>query len=339
MKNIEKIGIDWLKLSDFEIKYDKSIVKQEIAKGYIQDRIRIDENLFSLDNVVRVYSDNTITQYKYLRFNPNKILHGHNISNSGVEEIKKAIDKLKGILKKHGIEIDLTNAKIKEIEININLNKSFDDLKEVFSVMFINSPKSKKISNYEGSYKYKELYADRTIQSEWQSYSGIVYDKTAEINDSSLLNIPITRLEWRFTGAIYNYYTRVNSIDTKLESLLDNFHILESIFKNHCAKKLKVNAENNIKNHIKPNLEIQYLAFKRAAKLARENNRTSSRNVYRHLEDYWIFDYTFLEELIHKHDKAHWKREIERVRSKYICHDNLEKLNYLANYIFPTIHN
>lgn len=339
MINIEKIGVDWLKISDFVIKYDKSISKQEIARGYTQDRLRIDDSLFSLDNVVRVYADNTVTQYRYLRFNPNKILYGHNISNSGIEEIRRAIEKLKGILKKYGIEIDLTNAKIKEIEININLNRSFDDLKEVFSVMFINSPKSKKISNYEGSYKYKELYADRTIQSEWQSYSGIVYDKTAEVSNSSLLNIPLTRLEWRFTGAIYNYYTRINNIDTKLESLLNNFHILEIIFKNHCAKKLKINAENNIKKHIKPTLEVQYLAFKKAAKLARENNRISARNVYRHLEEYWIFDYKFLEELIYKYDKAHWKREIERIRKRYICHDNLEKLNYLANYIFPTNNN
>ncbi len=223
--------------------------------------------------------------------------------------------------------------------MNINLPKSFDELKEVFALMFLSSPKSKIVSNHEGSFKYKELYKERTIQGEWQSYSGIVYDKTAQINDKSILNTPITRLEWRFTGAIYNYYARLNNIDTKLESLLNNWHILEQIFKNHCDKKLRVNAENNIKNKIKPELEIQYLAFKRAAKFAHENNRIAPRNVYKYLEEFWIFDYTFLEELIKKHDKAHWKREIERVRSKYICHDNLEKLNYLANYIFPTIHN
>lgn len=336
MKNTGTIGIDWLKISDFEIRYDKSICKKEIANGYTQDRVRIEETLFSLDNVMRVYSNNKVTEYKYLRFNPNKILYRNNIGNSGKEEIEQAIVKLKEILKKRGIEIDLKNAKIKEIEININLPRSFDELKEVLALMFVNSPKSKMVGNHEGSFKYKELYQNRTIQSEWQSYSGIAYDKTAQINNKSLLNTPITRLEWRFTGAIYNYYARLNNIDTKLESLLNNFQILEQIFKNHCDKKLRVNAENNIKNKIKPELERQYLAFKKAAKLAQERNKTVPRNVYKYLEGFWIFDYTFLEELIMKHDKSHWKREIERVRKNYICHNNLEKLSYLANYIFPT---
>lgn len=337
MKDIERIGVDWLTISDFEIKYDESVAKKEIASEYTQERLRIDDSLFSLDNTMRIYSNNRITQYKYLRFNPNKILIGNNIANSRSSEIREALVKLKEILKRRGIEVDLTHAKIKEIEININIYKPFSYLKETFELLFIKSPQLKKISNYNGGLSYKNLFTDRTIQGNWQSYSGIVYDKTAETNDPEVLIEQVTRLEWRFTSAIYNYYTKINGIDTKLESLLNNFEVIDIIFKNHCNKKLRNNAVQHINNVIKPSLERGYDSFKKSAKLARETNRRVERNVYKYLEDnYWIFDYSFLIELINKKDSKNKTREIERIKKKYICHNNLEKLDYLANYIFLT---
>ena len=197
--NLEKslrIGIDWISIYNFEIKYHaKYKVTEEISQEYYQERIRIVEPLFMLDTSVRLYASGKLTEYKILRFNPNKLLYGHNIYNSREEELLVVLERLKKTLYELGIELDLTDAKIKEIELNMNFNKSFKELKEALQLMFVGTPKLKKISDYEGGIVLKNMFTDGTFQSNWKSYKCIAYDKKREINNENILLEPLTRLE------------------------------------------------------------------------------------------------------------------------------------------------
>ena len=331
-----RIGIDWLSLYGFEISHDERDISKETTSIYYQERLRIEEPLFTIDSSVRIYEDGRMTKYKSLRFNPNRILWGNNINNSRKEDLELAIEKLKEMLRAKGITINLSNAKIKDIEVNINFNKKFEELKEALEVMFINSPSLKKISNFEGGHSYRNMFSDGTIQANWNAYKGIAYDKTREVEDFDLLSEPLTRLEWQFKSYIYNYHLSKIDKDTSLVCLIDNFdEIIDYIFKEQTKRRLVVPAQNYIEKQIKSNLERGYKRFKESGKLGKRLNKKVERNVYKYLEEqYWIFDHIFLEELVEKYDKTHKTREIERIRKRYIHHNNLENFNYLVDIIF-----
>ena len=331
-----RIGIDWISIYNFEIKYHaKYKVTEEISQEYYQERIRIVEPLFMLDTSVRLYASGKLTEYKILRFNPNKLLYGHNIYNSREEELLVVLERLKKTLYELGIELDLTDAKIKEIELNMNFNKSFKELKEALQLMFVGTPKLKKISDYEGGIVLKNMFTDGTFQSNWKSYKCIAYDKKREINNENILLEPLTRLEWQLNSYIYRYYLNKKELDTSLNTLLDNFWIVDFIFREHTQRLLAKKAYETLKK-IKDQLESNWIAFKKTSKFSRENGIIQERNIYKYLEENcWIFDHIFLERLVEKYDKKNKKREIERIRKRYIHHNNLEELNYLMDKIFP----
>ena len=337
LERTQRIGIDWLTLYNFDIQYEKNIkVVQEIGNECLIEKVKIDETLFSIDTVTRLYEHtNHITEYKSLRFNPNKILYGTNISNSQEEELLEAIEKLKKMLMKQGIKIDLSNAKIKEIEINCNFNRDFTELKEAFEVLFVKSPDLKKIANYEGGLSYKKMFIDRTIQGNWRSFLGIAYDKRKQINNENLLSEPLSRLEWRFSNGIINYYLQKHKAENSLNAIIENFTLIESIFREHTLNKLVNPAMEFISKKINEDLERKYLKFKEAAKFSRKNNLKEDRNVFKYLEENsWIFDKSFLIKIVKQYDKEHKKREIERINKLYSHHNNLEKLDYLVGIIF-----
>lgn len=124
-------------------------------------------------------------------------------------------------------------------------------------------------------------------------------------------------------------------IDNSLESLIKNNQLLEEIFKYRIKQDFIKKAFTYIEKNIKPILEREYLAFKKSSALARRTGRKIERNVYKYLEQFWIFDYSFLIEIIEKYDSKHKGREINRVKDKYIQHDNLKKFNHLLELIFP----
>lgn len=124
-------------------------------------------------------------------------------------------------------------------------------------------------------------------------------------------------------------------IDNSLESLIKNNQLLEEIFKYRIKQDFIKKAFAYIEKNIKPILEREYLAFKKSSALARRTGRKTERNVYKYLEQFWIFDYSFLIEIIEKYDSKHKGREINRVKDKYIQHDNLKKFNHLLELIFP----
>lgn len=341
--NLEKstrIGIDWLSVYNFEIEYSPEVkVVNEFNDDYLTEKLNINETLFSIDSSTRLYEKtNKITEYKCLRFNPNKILYGHNIYNSRSEDLLLAIDELKKILKQNGIKVDLKNALIKEIEINCNFEREFEELKESFELLFIQSPDLKKISNFEGGKSYKKMFVDRTIQGRWQSCSCIAYDKRNEVNQNSSLKIlenPLSRLEWRINKSTYQYQANKRKYSNSLDNIINDFSVIDEIFKELTFKKMFEPGKKYLESKLKVELERGYIAFKSTSKLSKSKGMKIERNIFKYLEEnYWIFDSFFLEELISKYDKPHKTREIKRIKEKYFHHNNLEKLNYLMKIIF-----
>ena len=110
---------------------------------------------------------------------------------------------------------------------------------------------------------------------------------------------------------------------------------MEDIFKYRIKQDFIKKAFTYIEKNIKPILEREYLAFKKSSALARRTGRKTERNVYKYLEQFLIFDYSFLIEIIEKYDSKHKGREINRLKNKYIQHDNLKKFNHLLELIFP----
>ena len=120
-----------------------------------------------------------------------------------------------------------------------------------------------------------------------------------------------------------------------MATLLKNNDLIELIFRERLKKDFIKKAFNYIENRIKPVLEKEYLAFKKANTLARSTGRKEERNIYRYFEEFWIFDYSFLIDIIGKYDSKHKGRETKKILEKYIQHNNLKKLNYLLELIFP----
>ena len=332
-----RIGIDWLSLYNFDIEYDKSVeFTTEITAEYKQERIRIEDPIFMIDSYERIYESGKVSRFKVLRFNPNKILFGHNIFNSREVELKESLDYLKKLLYGRGIRLNLENAKIREIEININFEKDFNEYQEALEIMFISSPNLKKISNYNGGQKHSSMFLDGTFQANWKTYKCIAYDKKREVENKELIKTNLTRIEWQMKSYIYCYYLEQLGLDSTLDCLIKNIEIIDYIFREHTKKKLVKNAYSYIDNSLKPNLERGYLRFKESSALGRKIGVKIERNVYNYLEkNYWIFDYTYLINIIEKYNTKNKKREKERVKNKYFHHNNLDKFNYLMEYIFP----
>lgn len=334
-KKLIRIGIDRLVLYNFEVLRSPPMGKTD-TQLYLEEYVRVKDELFSLDSTIRLYADGRLTEYKSLSFNPNKILYGHNIYNSRPEDIQLAIECLKKMLFLKGIEIDLTNAKIEELEVNFNFNIDFLEYTEVFTSLFIKQKQFKKTSEGSKSTSYKNIYKDQTISSNLKTSRVQIYDKTKEINNPNLLSEKITRLEWWFHNSVYHYFIKRYSLDNKLNTLLKNFHILEELFLDKTKKELLKKGFEFLNNELKPTLERKYIDFKRTNRFAKSKGSKQKRDVYKYLEkEVWIFDYLYLLEIVEKHDKDHIRREKERIVTKYKHHNGIEKLEYFHSFLFP----
>lgn len=302
---------------------------------YLEEYVRVKDELFSLDSTVRLYADGRLTEYKSLSFNPNKILYGHNIYNSIPVDIIQAIEKLEKILEHKGIEIDLTNAKIEELEVNFNFNIDFLEYTEVFTALFIKQRQFKKTSEGSKNTSYKDIYKDQTISSNLKTSRVQIYDKTKEINNLDILSEKITRLEWWFHSSVYQYYIKKYNLDNKLSTMLEKFEVVEELFLEKTKKELLKKGFEFLNNELKPNLEMQYLRFKKVNRFAKEKGSKQKRDVYKYLEkEFWIFDYLYLIDIVEKHDKDHIKREKERIIKKYKQHNGIEKLEHFHSFLF-----
>ena len=332
---IFRIGIDWLTLYNFEIKHNSnSYITERVTEEFYQENFYLDEPSYTLDSTTRLYADGKETNFKNLRLNPNKILNGHNIYNSRVDELNQALLMLAEELRYKGIEIDLSEAKVKDIEINFNMNKSFLELKEALELIFIDTPHLKKMSRHIKHKSYQKMFQDETLFGNYGTSLVTAYDKTEE---SKKLNIDleITRLEWRFLRKTFYYFAKGNELDNSLNTLLSNFDLIDRIFLHSTKVKLIEKGVKYLEEVLKPNLEKDFISFKKANRLGKELGKKEKRGVYKYLEDEcWIFDYSFLIELVDKYDKSHKTREAKTILKKFSKHNNLDKLNYLLDFIF-----
>lgn len=333
-RKLIRIGIDRIVLYNFEVLRSPPKGKTD-TQMYLEEYVRVKDELFSLDSTVRLYADGRLTEYKSLSFNPNKILYGHNIYNSRPVDIIQAIEKLEKILEHKGIEIDLTNAKIEELEVNFNFNIDFLEYTEVFTALFIKQKQFKKTSEGTKNTSYKDIYKDQTISSNLKTSRVQIYDKTKEINNPDILSEKITRLEWWFHSSVYQYYIKKYNLDNRLSTMLEKFEVVEELFLEKTKKELLKKGFEFLNKELKPNLEMQYLRFKKVNRFAKEKGSKQRRDVYKYLEkEFWIFDYLYLIEIIEKHDKPHFTREKLRILKKYKQHNGIEKLEHFHSFLF-----
>ena len=330
-----RIGIDKLILSGIKVESRKNAVITE-GQGWIEEKLEIREALFSIVKSIKLYETGELVEANFLRFNPNKILSGHNIYNSRAEELKEAVACLIQELKSKGIEVDLTNAKISEIEININIEAAFGEYKEALTLLFLGLPKLRKIGNLVLGESYKDLFVDSTLYGGWENHKVIAYDKRREVGNEEILNTDLIRIEWWLASGSYKYYANKFGRDNTLAVLLEDSEILDEIFMELCLKKLFKDGYKYLEEELVPNLERGYLSFKESTKLARRKGKPQTRNVLKYLDDnYWIFDYSYLIDLVSIHDKKNKVREIKRIKDNYFHLNNKGKLSYLMENIFP----
>lgn len=338
MSNIFRVGIDKISLYNFKIKTDRDFKKElECKDNSIKEKTIIDNEFFSIMSSYVLYQTPEGIEesvYNRITFNPNKLLTGDNISNSSSEDLVKALEKLKSILKTNGVELDLSESKIADIEINLNVPVELEEYKEVFLLIFEQFKYADVLS---GLTHHKEFLRKREDKGFFSALSKSVTFKVYSKSKEKGLSFPVTRLEYFFEMSAYKYLVEEKyNLDNSLKTLIGYPSLLENIFRHRARNDFAQKVFKYLEKVHKPLLEDEYLAFKAANKLAREKGRKEERDVYGYLEKYWIFDYSFLVELVNEYDSKHKGRETQRIIKKYSKYKNLEKLNFLLEKIFPT---
>lgn len=331
-----RIGIDKISIYDYECSINPKLKEVVERANGVKEVASIKRELFSMTyNYTLTETDRGLSEtcFNKLTFNPNKILRGNNIENSSIQELKEALEKLETLLEKEGIIVDFSNTKIADIEINLNLPINFNEYFEVFLLFakqHLNYAKGiYSITNAEriNEFKYDEsLFIPLSKNTTFK-----IYSKDRESN----LPYHLTRLEYCLETSSYKYQCEKYGVDNSLNYLLSSKDFIETLFKERLKKDFIFKMFDYLEKEVKPILESKYKIFKQNNTLARQTGRKEARDVYRYLEQYWIFDYTFLIELVERYNSKNKGREVKRIREKYSKHNNLQKLNFILEIIFP----
>ena len=331
-----RIGIDKISFYDYECSIDPRLKEVVEKENGVKEIASIKRELFSMTyNYTLTETDDGLSEtcFNKLTFNPNKILRGNNVENSSVQELQEALLQLKTLLKKDGIIVDFTKAKIADIELNINIPVNFNEYFEVF-LLFAKQHLnySKGIYSLTNSDKISDFKYDESLFIPLSKNTTFkIYSKDRESN----LPYPLTRLEYSLETSSYKYQCEKYEVDNSLNYLLSSKDFIETLFKERLKKDFIFKMFDYLEKEVKPILESKYKIFKQNNALARKTGRKEARDVYRYLEQYWIFDYTFLIELVQKYNSKNKGREIKRIMEKYSKHNNLQKLNFILGIIFP----
>ena len=203
VNRLVKIGIDRVVFNGFKVLEDKENEKflktRILEKDKYSEKMKWNENGIKLE-VSKVKKENDVENENVkLEFNPNKIMEKHNIYNSDLNTLEKAIEIVVETLKTHGITLDLSQAKIKEIELNLNLPLNVDKLEEVLDMLgSANSKRALCIKSAKGLStrdidKIRTFYIN-SVKSTEKTIK--IYDKTLEVfmKDRIKTDIPITRI-------------------------------------------------------------------------------------------------------------------------------------------------
>ena len=284
-----------------------------------------------------------------LEFNATKFFNEHNIYNSDVEEVKDFLKIIQKKLLESNVVLDLSQAKVKEVELNVTFEQNFKELSEILLLLGR--------SNYRGAlsmYSFlKEnvpneikrdriLYLNKNSKSNFKKKSGKIikiYDKSFKLLTKSKIKIDkeLTRIEVLlgrdYLRSMLEKYNLSNNLDDFLNCNIINILYTESIKKEIVTKplkeldKIKKNLSKNFKNfrrneNLKRQERERYkLKRKEIPKLYREE-----RGVFEYLKNnFWIFDYSFLWEIVDNNIPTKNKKNFKnQILKKYSDVKNLE---------------
>lgn len=318
--NFNKIGVDRIVLDNIKI---KNINMQKLLS---KDNVRfitssIFKRNYEFDGGVKEIGDIEIKDsmfyfragikkdklgirnYENLNIAPTNILYGNNTRNANEpEQIIDALNHIKEIIyNDYGLLLDLSDATINKIEININIKliDDFNSYKQVFKLIQKSIPKSfEVVAKYEGT---GFLIKNRELEINF-------YDKG--IKENILQDFSVLRIEYRLSSKqkVSREFGTIN-----FDEFINNYEKIEKCF-NKLTNKL---IYKPIKNKINDMLEDNW------------NRLSYIRNSHNHYiqkfcavtQDYTIFDYEIISAAINKLDinrgnKFKRKREVIRAKRK-----------------------
>lgn len=357
-ERLNKIGIDRIVLNNFKIINFESLEKQYIKnKDESIEKLEIKTDLFELIYSLKKSGAEELYTTASLEFNPNRIRDGNNIYNSSVDEFQIQLDRIVQMLLNNGVWLDLTTATVKEIELNTTFKKSFEKFHEV--LLLVGRANFK---NALGMYSFNEvdvpsaikydriLYLNHSLGDKRDVKEKVIkfYDKTFELKrawkielDDELMRVEV------LCGR--DYYRRTMSKYSLTNSIYDlKDSILEDIFKKSLENELVVKAAKYMEK-VKSNLVYDFFNFKRNEKVKREERKKleslgkevpdhlkETRGVLEYLDkESWIFDYSFLQELVLKEvDSKHKGIYLKQIENKYKHKKNKEVYEKLLEHVF-----
>jgi hypothetical protein len=293
---LQSIGFDKMKLKKFHIRifdlsklFNKSNVTISESDLYRREyqtnqgikslgSIVINDCLFKLilgTKRINVYS---FVNYEYIEINPAAILFGSNIRNvNRADQMENAVDIINKKLEEYGIETDLRQAVIEEIEINTNirLDGEFSKYRNAFELIRSVLPKTYKTS---GSYEDFELGIYTGFKTSNKEISLKLYDKLIEkgiIADYSILRVEYKLLSSDKVEKLFRY--------SSMEGLLDNFCDKDRVFHGIIEKDIISKVSKRIKELVSLNTKI--------LKQAKNDEKCYIRYYLAISQDDMIFDY------------------------------------------------
>lgn len=331
-----RFGVDKLSIYNFKLSCHNELKAVEDNESYLKESLYIREKgLFNLEySITLMKNSNEVKEYSMLTFNPNKILFGHNIYNSKKAEIDYALDKLLEIFKSKGIELNIENSKLKDIEINLNFSVDYQEYYEVFLLMISQLRNSKYFGEIKNSKKFKDKFLDEGLFNRNTRKAVRIYDKSREVKSKEGINIScLSRFEMTLFRPSINFYCKKNNLINDFSSLTDSF--IEEIFKYYFERDINSNI-NSFLEDLRKIIESEYIAFKNTQKLARKFKKKEQRKIYEYLKQFWIFDKEQLISIIKEYDKAHFSREREKINKEFNNRDNFYKLYQILEIILTT---
>lgn len=355
------IGIDRIVLSNFDIKNFEQLERKEITNRFEYiERFEIKEKAFHLVFSKNLKDSGEIYSYATLEFNANKIVNTHNIYNSSQVEVYSCLNKILNSLKNIGVDIDISEAKIREVEVNITLDKAYSELDEVILLLLrANYKKALGLYSATDSNIPNKIKRDRSIYINSKLDAGKditgkvikIYDKTFEMlyRNNLSLDRELTRIEVLFGRDYYRNAMKRIGYDNSLKTFLEK-DILRKIFHEALEQELKINPIKQLEK-IKSNLTKDFNNFRRnernkrieRMKLKKLSKRIpeylkEERGVFEHLKrESWIFDYSFLLEIVKENViSKHRKDYVNQIKKKYLSVNNKQIYESFLSSIFFT---
>lgn len=359
---LEIIGIDRIVLNNLKILNFDELEKETryTQNNEIIEKIEYtDFGIFSMSYTRNSKDTGDIYNFSTLELNPSKLINGHNVYNSSLVQLKDSIEIVLNKLEKNGIKIDITEAKIKEVELDMTLVADFETLQEVILLIGrANYKKALVISSFKNDdiprsiKKDRSLYLNSKIKDYKKGNTGKViklYDKTFEmyLNHNTILDKQLTRVEVLFGQDYFRNVMERAGLDNSLKTFLIN-NKLEEIFLKSLINEILTKPSKYLEK-IRKNLNFEFNNFRRNEKVKRQFRKKlkqqgkeipayykEERGVFKHLKDEsWIFDFSFLIELINEHIPLKHKSVFEKqVLKNYIHIANLSLYKFLLKKIF-----